>query len=70
MSYNGSQLYLCWRSKNRADLKYLIDFTGSREEWSEGIDLSHDAANCPKVYWGVVVSRTKQHLGGSVPGGK
>jgi hypothetical protein len=60
-------LYLGWSSQNGADLENLIDLAGTGEEWPEGVDLGHDAANCPQVYRGVVDSRTKKYLRSSVP---
>ncbi len=42
-------IYLLWCPKDRTYLEYFIDFTGTWEERSEGIDLSHDAADSPQV---------------------
>ena len=44
-------MYLGRSSEDGADLEYLIDLAGSREEWPERVDLGHDAANCPQVDW-------------------
>lgn len=59
--------YLGWCSKNGAYFEYFVHLAGSRKEWSEGVDLSHDAPQCPHVNGRVVIRGMKEHLWSTIP---
>ena len=63
-------MYLLGGSQDLADFEDGVYFTGSWEQGSEGVQLSHDAAHGPLVYRGAVGRGPEQHLWGSVPGGE
>jgi len=66
---NGKTVYLLGCSQDLADFEDGVNFTGAREQRSEGVQFSHDTAHGPLVYGGAVGYGPEQHLWGSVPGG-
>lgn len=66
---NGKTVYLLGCSQDLADFEDGVNFTGAREQRSEGVQFSHDTAHGPLVYGGAVGCGPEQHLWGSVPGG-
>ena len=62
--------YLGGCSQHRADLEDLVHLAGSGEEWPEGVDLGHDAADRPEVHGGVVVGGAEENLRGTIPEGR
>lgn len=62
--------YLLWCTQDLANLEYGVYFTGSWEKRPEGIQLCHNAANCPLVYRWTVGCGSEEHLWSSVPGTK
>ncbi|KAL0622268.1 putative uncharacterized protein CCDC28A-AS1 [Plecturocebus cupreus] len=57
------------RSQHLANFEYHVNFTGPREEWPEGVHLSHDAAHSPDINGGAVVGRPQEYFWSPVPGG-
>ena len=45
----------------------LVDFIGSREEGTEGVEFCHDAAESEDVYWGVIVGGPQEEFWSSIP---
>lgn len=41
--------YLLWSTQDLANLEYRVYFTGAWKKRPKGVELCHDAANCPLV---------------------
>lgn len=54
-------------SQHLTDLEDLVHLTVAWEQRSEGVQLCHDAADCPDIYRRVVRLGLEQNLWGSVP---